>query len=80
MRARAFVLINLAAGVSEDVLMKLQKMDFVTEVHAVSGPYDMIAVVSGATFNEIGKSVLEYVQPVPGIQKTITCNVIFLEN
>ena len=80
MRARAFVLINLAAGASEAVLMKLQKMDFVAEVNAVSGPYDMIAVVDGATFNEIGKSVLEKIQPVPGILQTITCNVIFLEN
>ena len=80
MRARAFVLINLAAGAAEDVLMRLKKMGFVAEVHAVSGPYDMIAVVDGATFNEIGLSVLEKIQPVPGIQKTITCNVIFLEN
>lgn len=80
MRARAFVLINLAAGASEDVLMRLKKMDFVAEVNAVSGPYDMIAVVDGATFNEIGRSVLEKIRPVPGIQQTITCNVIFLEN
>jgi DNA-binding Lrp family transcriptional regulator len=80
MRARAFVLINLAAGSSGNVLMKLRKMSFIDEVHAVSGPYDMIAVVSGATFNEIGRSVLEQIQPVPGIMQTITCNVIFLEN
>ncbi len=80
MRAKAFVLISLAAGASREVLMKLRKMDFVAEVHAVSGPYDMIAVVDGATFNEIGKSVLENLQPVAGILKTTTCNVIFLEN
>ena len=80
MRARAFVLINLAAGASVDVLRKLQKMEFVVEVHAVSGPYDMIAVVDGATFNEIGRSVLENIQPTAGIKQTITCNVIFLEN
>jgi len=80
MRAKAFVLINLAAGASEEVLMKLQKMSFVEKVHAVSGPYDMIAVVDGATFNEIGISVLEKIQPIAGIQTTITCNVIFLEN
>jgi DNA-binding Lrp family transcriptional regulator len=60
--------------------MKLRKMAFVSEVHAVSGPYDMVAVVDGATFNEIGKSVLENIQPIAGIQQTITCNVIFLEN
>ena len=80
MRARAFVLINLAAGASHKVLAELRKMDFVAEVHAVSGPYDMIAIVDGATFNEIGTFVLEKIQVVPGIQKTLTCNVIFLEN
>lgn len=80
MRARAFVLINLAAGASGKVLSALRKMDFVAEVHAVSGPYDMIAIVDGATFNEIGTFVLEKIQAVPGIQKTLTCNVIFLEN
>ena len=80
MRARAFVLINLAAGASQKVLATLRKMSFVAEVHAVSGPFDMIAVVDGATFNEIGRFVLEQVQTVPGIQKTLTCNVIFLEN
>jgi DNA-binding Lrp family transcriptional regulator len=60
--------------------MKLRKMSFVSEVNAVSGPYDMVAVVDGATFNEIGKFVLEKIQPIAGIQQTITCNVIFLEN
>ncbi|HER43804.1 MAG TPA: Lrp/AsnC family transcriptional regulator [Candidatus Eisenbacteria bacterium] len=80
MRARAFVLINLAAGASRDVLARLKKMEFVAEVHAVSGPYDMVAIVNGATFNEIGVSVVEKIQPIPGIIKTITCNVIFLEN
>ncbi|MDD3643089.1 MAG: Lrp/AsnC ligand binding domain-containing protein [Candidatus Krumholzibacteria bacterium] len=80
MRARAFVLINLAAGASQRVLAELRKMSFVAEVHAVSGPYDMIAVVDGASFNEIGAFVIGKIQAVPGIQKTITCNVIFLEN
>lgn len=80
MRARAFVLINLAAGAPQRVLAELRAMDFVAEVHAVSGPYDMIAVVDGADFNEIGAFVLEKIQVVPGILKTLTCNVIFLEN
>lgn len=80
MRANAFVLINLAAGASRDVLAALKKMPFVQEVHAVSGPYDVIAVVDGANFNEIGTSVLEHIQPIPGIIKTTTCNEIFLEN
>jgi hypothetical protein len=40
----------------------------------------MIAVVNGSTFNEIGMFVLEQIQTIPGVKKTLTCNVIFLEN
>jgi DNA-binding Lrp family transcriptional regulator len=80
MRATAYVLINLAAGVSEQVYSILGKMEFVQKVDAVSGPYDMIAIVDGPTFNDIGKFVLNKIQTIPGVQNTITCNVIFLEN
>lgn len=80
MRATAYVLINLAAGATGDVYTKLSKLEFVSKVHAVSGPYDMIAIVDGPTFNEIGKYVLNDIQTIPGVQNTITCNVIFIEN
>jgi len=80
MRATAYVLINLAAGVAKEVYNKLNKMGSVQRVYAVSGPYDMIALVDGATFNDIGRFVLDKVQTIPGVQNTITCNVIFLEN
>lgn len=80
MRATAYVLINLAAGVSEQIYSILGKMEFVQKVDAVSGPYDMIAIVDGPTFNDIGKFVLNKIQTIPGVQNTITCNVIFLEN
>ena len=80
MRAKAFVLINLAAGVARDVYSRIAAMQHVEVVHAVSGPYDMIAVVDGSTFNEIGRFVIEKLQTIPGVQSTITCNVIFLEN
>jgi DNA-binding Lrp family transcriptional regulator len=80
MRATAYVLINLAAGVAQDVYSKINKMEPVQQVNAVSGPYDMIAVVDGPTFNDIGIFVLEKIQTIPGVQNTITCNVIFLEN
>lgn len=80
MRATAYVLISLAAGAARDVYSALTKMDLVQKVDAVSGPYDMIAIVDGPTFNDIGRFVLEQIQPIPGVTDTITCNVIFLEN
>ena len=80
MRAMAYVLINLAAGASEAVYSTLRKMELVQQVDAVTGPYDMIAVVDGPTFNDIGRFILDKIQTIPGVQNTITCNVIFLEN
>lgn len=80
MRATAYILINLVAGASEQVYNHLINMEVVQQVDAVSGPYDMIAIVNGSTYNEIGKFVLEEIQTIQGVQKTLTCNVIFLEN
>jgi len=80
MRATAYVLINISAGSAKEVYSKLQKLPFVQKVDAVSGPYDIITMVDGPTFNDIGKMVIEKIQPIPGITNTITCNVIFLEN
>jgi len=80
MRAKAFVLIGLGAGAARDVYSRIAKLEFVQQVHAVTGPYDMIAVVDGPTFNDIGKLVIEKIQTIPGVTNTITCNVIFLEN
>ena len=80
MRATAYVLISLAAGAARDVYSTLTKMEPIQKVDAVSGPYDMIAIVDGPTFNDIGRFVIEKIQPVPGVTDTITCNVIFLEN
>lgn len=80
MRATAYVLISLAAGSARKVYSKLSKMELVHKVDAVSGPYDMIAVVDGSTFNEIARFVLDDIQTIPGVLDTITCNVIFLEN
>ena len=80
MRATVYVLINLAAGTSEQVYNHLVNMELVQQVDAVSGPYDMIAIVNGSTYNEIGRFVLDEIQTIQGVQKTLTCNVIFLEN
>ncbi len=80
MRAKSYVLMKLAAGAARDVYTRIAKLPHVETVHAVSGPYDVIAVVDGATFNEIGRFVIEKLQTIPGVQSTVTCNVIFLEN
>ena len=45
MAAKAFVLIETAVGKTKDVITVLQKTEGIKSVDAVTGPYDIIAVV-----------------------------------
>lgn len=78
MSTKAYVLMNLDAGVSRNVFEELGKLELVENVDSVSGPYDMIITVSGSNFDEIGRLVLDRIQMIPGVRNTITCSVISL--
>jgi DNA-binding Lrp family transcriptional regulator len=79
MRASAYVLINVRAGKGKLVMDELAKLKNVADVEAVSGPYDIVASVTGSDFNELGRLVIERIQAIDGIEKTLTCNVINFE-
>lgn len=73
MGAKAFVLIETVVGKTKDVVGSLKKMPGVKSVDAVTGPYDVIAVIEGETLNDIGEVVTSKIHPVPGISRTVTC-------
>ena len=79
MRASAYVLINVNAGKGRHVMDKLARFRNVAGVEAVAGPFDLVVSVTGSDFNEIGRFVIEKVQAIEGIEKTLTCNVINFE-
>jgi len=74
----AYVLINVKPGHSYDVLKKLEKIKEVKRFDAVSGPYDIIAIVSALDFHMLGELVLEKIQKLEGVEKTLTCPVFKL--
>jgi DNA-binding Lrp family transcriptional regulator len=76
MKARAFVLINCQAGATRRIVEKLQQIPGVEYAEAVTGPYDIIAIVSGSDVNYIGVVIAERIQTIEGVEKTITCNVV----
>jgi DNA-binding Lrp family transcriptional regulator len=76
MAARAFILIETTAGKTKEVVSTLKKLNGVKTVDAVTGPYDVIAVVEGKTLNDIGDLVTGKVHPTPGISRTVTCLAI----
>lgn len=73
MAAKAFILIETAVGKTKDVIGVLQKIDGIKTVDAVTGPYDIIAVVEEEDLNAVGNLVTMKVHPIDGVNRTVTC-------
>jgi len=74
--AKAFVLIETAVGKTKDVVAMLEQLEGVKSVNAVTGPYDVIAILEAEDLNDIGELVTEKIHPVSGISRTVTCLAI----
>lgn len=73
MTAKAFVLIETAVGRNKEVAAALEKMKGAKSVDIVTGPYDIIVIIEGASLNDIGDLVTGKIHPIPGISRTVTC-------
>ncbi len=73
MAAKAFVLIETAVGKTKDVIAILQKIDGIKSVDAVTGPYDIIAVIEEDDLNAVGNLVTTRIHPIEGVNRTVTC-------
>ncbi len=75
MTTKAFVLIDTVAGQTRAVLAILRELKGVQSANAVTGPYDIIAVVKKETLSDIGDLVTSEVNPLDGVTRTVTCLV-----
>lgn len=67
-------------GVSQrDVARKLMKIPDVEEVHLISGEWDILMRVRGASLEAIGDLVLDRIREVEGIARTLTCASFHVE-
>lgn len=73
MATKAYVLIETAVGKTRDVMGSLSGMAGMEAVDAVTGPYDIIAVVSAADLNSVGELVTDKVHTISGVLRTVTC-------
>ena len=73
MATKAYVLIETALGKTRDVVTMLSRVSGVEAVDAVTGPYDIIAVISAHDLNAVGEIVTENVHTVEGVNRTVTC-------
>jgi DNA-binding Lrp family transcriptional regulator len=74
---KAYVLIETAAGKTKNVKKTLTKVKnakaTMVAMDAVTGPYDFIVVVDGASLDAIGNLVTESIGTIDGVTRTTTC-------
>ena len=67
-----FLLVETEVGRLEDVLKRLRAVPGVTEVQAVTGPFDVIVKVQAAHINAALDTVIHRIRKIPGIKSTET--------
>ena len=73
MATKAYILIETTVGKSREVTDELHSLPGVETVDPVTGPYDIIAVVSAPDLNAVGDLVTSQIHTTNGIVRTVTC-------
>jgi DNA-binding Lrp family transcriptional regulator len=68
----AFVLVKCELGRLEEVANALMEIEGVSEVHSITGTYDLLVKLYAATYDDFGDLIPDRLQKVPGIQDTTT--------
>ena len=82
MATRAYILIEAAVGKAKPVAEGISGASFanarIVTVDAVTGPYDVIAVLEAEDLDHLGTAITDGIQQVDGVQRTTTCLVVRL--
>lgn len=73
MATKAYILVETSVGRSREVAGALRSLEGVENVDAVTGPYDIIAVVAAPDLNAVGDLVTSEIHTINGIVRTVTC-------
>jgi DNA-binding Lrp family transcriptional regulator len=73
---KAYVLINASPGRAIEVASHIQGQDGIAAADAITGEYDVIAVCEAPDVNAIGQLIVDKIQKIDGVFKTITCLVV----
>lgn len=73
---KAYILINAGLGVVSDVLDDLRKINEIKSANSTAGPYDIIAFMESNDLSSLGDTIVQKIQKVPGVSKTLTCIII----
>lgn len=68
----AFVLLKTEPGRLEEVAAAVMEIDGVSEVHSVTGPFDLLVKLYARSYDEFGDLIPDRLGKVPGIRETET--------
>ncbi|MGN7781126.1 Lrp/AsnC ligand binding domain-containing protein [Mycolicibacterium sp. 22603] len=71
----AFMLIQTEVGRAEVVAKQLIGLTGVVSAEYVTGPYDVVARIGADSQDELQRNVVDRVQQVAGITRTLTCPI-----
>lgn len=67
---KTYVLIVTDPGATHRVAVAIRTLQYVTEVHEVMGPYDIVAEIETAGLNDIPAILADQIRRLDGIQST----------
>lgn len=70
---RAYVLISTSPGKAIDVVAKMGGQKGIIQADAITGEFDCIAQVEADDVAGIGSLIVEKIQRIDGVFKTVTC-------
>ena len=76
MAISAFVFIDVTGNHTKSAYKTLTRIQGVNSLHAVTGPFDLIAQVEAETIEELNDIVLSRIRSVDGVTKTSTALVL----
>ncbi len=80
MPVSAYVFVLTEMDKTAAVAAAIRDIPGVDDVDVVTGPYDVIVKASADTMDELGQMVVDSVQKVAGINRTITSPVVNLKH
>lgn len=76
MKLLAYLLINTEAGKALTVLSEIKKLNEIEHAHVVTGLHDLIALVHADSTKHLADEIVNKIQKIDGIQRTVTCIVV----
>ena len=78
MTVSAYILIQADVGTAVDVAASTRSLPDVVSADVAMGPYDVIAKAQAETMDDLGKVVVEAVQSISGVERTLLCPVVII--